>query len=193
MNTMLLTAITIEGIKNAFSNASVQSLGALSFLLIAYYAIECFFGYKIFRVKCAVVGFLAGAVLGLLLAGALGISGTGWFILFACVIGAVLGGLSFSIYKFGVFFMSALIGFALGYFIFGAVVGLVMGIVIGIIALFLTKPTIIISSAISGGLGLADCIFSFFQKQNSTAAILVGIVLCGLGVFLQVRMNHGIK
>lgn len=179
---MDITNFTLDQLQGLLSTNTLNALGAFLALPLVYYAVECFFGFRFFRIKCAIEGFAAGASFGLLLATAMG-AGESLHIVLAVAVGMLFAWLAYKVYKFGVFFTTAITGFAA----FGAAVGLVIAIVAGIIGVFLTKPAIIGCSAFSGGVGLGTCIFAMLKYQNDTLAFLVGLVLCAVGVVVQLK------
>lgn len=177
---------TFDSLKNIVSVESLQTLGGFIAIPLVYYAIECFFGFRFFRIKCAITGFSAGVSGGLLLSTAMGAS-EGVHVALAVVLGILFAWLSYKVYKFGVFFTTAITGFALGLAIGGATAGLIVAVIVGIVAVILTKPAIIVSSAFSGGFGLGTCIFAMANYQNDTLAYVVGLVLCVAGVLIQFK------
>lgn len=183
---MDITNFTLDQLQRLFSTETLNALGAFVALPLVYYAIECFFGFRFFRIKCAIEGFAAGASGGMLLATAMDASES-LHIVLAIVVGLLFAWLAYKVYKFGVFFTTAITGFAFGFAAFGATVGLIIAIVVGIIGVILTKPAIIGSSAFSGGVGLGACIFAMLNYQNDTLAFVVGLVLCAAGVFVQLK------
>jgi Domain of unknown function (DUF4203) len=140
----------------------LPALGATGTLIAAAVAIilgllNCFFGYRLFKVMLAIYGFVLGAVFGAVVGGGLTNGNT------LAVIGAGLGGgllgagLMVAFYFLGVFVVGAAagallagsIGSALGVDL-PALVVIVVAVIVGIIALALQRVVIILATAFSG-------------------------------------------
>jgi hypothetical protein len=129
---------------------------------------NCFFGYRIFRILLGILGFIGGALAGLVIIQALvlggSISSSGallYYILAALVGGAIGAVLLIFVYFIGVFLLGAAAGFVIGYVAALALnanddVALIAAVVLalagGILALILQRVIIIIATAISGAL-----------------------------------------
>ncbi len=185
---MDFTNFTLDRLLSFLSVDTLRTLGALIALPIVYFTVECFFGFRFFHIKCAVVGFSAGASAGLLLATALDAS-KGVHIGLCVVLGLLFAFLSYKVYKFGVFFIIAITAFPIGLNLGGTTAGIILAIVVGIAAVLLTKPMIIASSAFSGGTGLAACIFTLLNYTNDTLLFLLGLLLCAAGAVAQAKMS----
>lgn len=161
----------------------------LALLLFLPLALNCFFGYRLFRFFTALSGFIVGAVIGGVLGAALlGVAGA---VLLGLILGALCGYFAFKLYKLGVFVVcfgaGALIGaaFALlakspGQMIALAGVG---GFILGVLGVTLTKPVIILSTAAGGGMGAGMMLGTAFD--NSALGIILGIIFLILGILLQ--------
>jgi hypothetical protein len=180
------TNFTLDSLKALTSGDFLQTLGGFLALPLVYYALQCFAGYRFFRIKCAITGFTSGAALGLLIASALNL-GTGWSVAIPIALGLIFALCSYKYYKFGVFFMSAVTGFTLGFALFGAIFGLVIALIVGIVAVFLTKPSIIVTTAFSGGMGLSTCLLAILNVQNDVILTLAGLALCAVGILVQFK------
>lgn len=150
---------------------SSYTLGAA--VLLAWGLLDCFFGYRIFRVAVALLGAL---VLGLLVSGVVsqwfGGGELAYWAGFAG--GAVLGlVLSFTFYLVGVF----LAGFSFGYVVALGLVpltgpaatlllGAIAGAVCGLFALLLQRLLISAATAFSGALRIALAAAFFFEGMD---------------------------
>lgn len=118
--------------------------------------VQCFWGYRLFRIVIGIVGFAIGAVLGW----ALGLSfiGEQWGAILGAILGGVIGAALLSaLYFLGVFVMGGLLGAMLGASVMGVLgldqiplVLLILGIIGGIIALIFQRAMIILATAFSG-------------------------------------------
>lgn len=123
---------------------------------IAWGVLDCFFGYRVFKVTLAVVGCLLGAVLGHAAGAALGFALAGE--LAGLVIGGLVGGgLAFMLYSGAVFVAGFGLGATLGVLLlkrfdstFTLVLGIGFGVVGGFLAVWLQRILIIVSTALLG-------------------------------------------
>jgi len=179
-------------------------------VLLVWGLLDCFFGYRIFRVAIALLGAL---VLGLLATAAAGQAGCSEAVCWvALAAGAVIGlVLSFSLFLVGVF----LAGFSLGYVVVLALVpftgpaatqliGAVAGAVCGLLAMVMQRFLICAATAFGGAFRVALAAACFvdgvdwqacFRNPELTPSVLVsrwwvpvlmlGLGLCGLLVQLR--------
>lgn len=128
-------------------------------LLIAWGALDCFFGYRVFKFTVVLLGAAAGAVLGRqLFVEVLGLAGDiRWA---GLAIGALLGGaLAFGLYLLGIFLLGFSLGFMLAPGLFPAAgewtlmaIGAGAGIVFGLVAMLAQRLLISVGTAWSGSL-----------------------------------------
>jgi len=123
---------------------------------IAWGMLDCFFGYKVFKVTLALVGGILGLALGQAAGGALGLGPTGE--IGGMLLGGRLGaGLSFLVYTGAVFVAGFGFGATLGVLLLthynhmvALMSGLVLGIVGGFLAVKLQRILIILATALLG-------------------------------------------
>lgn len=111
----------------------------ISGAVIAWGVLDCFFGYRLFRITLAVLGGVIGCILGQTLGASLGLGQGGqWGCLIA---GGLLGaGLAFLLYVAAVFAVGFLFGATLSILVlanFNHMVALLSGCVVGIICGFI--------------------------------------------------------
>lgn len=127
------------------------SAGALAWGLL-----DCFFGYRIFRLTIGLLGGFAGALAGHALAALAGLDATGGLV--AMLVGALLGtGLAFLMYVAAVFLAGFGFGLTLGILLLApfehgvAVIGgVVLGLIGGLVAVKLQQALIVLSTALLG-------------------------------------------
>jgi hypothetical protein len=132
------------------------SIGLAALGAIALGLVQCFFGYRIFRVILGITGFILGG----LLAGYLvyGLTQSQLFAVIAGVIGGLIGaGLMAGLYVVGVFLIGAFFGgmavsalITLGGGTPQAWVVVILAIVVGVLAVMLQKPVIVVATAFLG-------------------------------------------
>ena len=154
---------------------------------IAWGLLDCFFGYKVFKVTLAVVGGVLGGILGQFAAAALGIDAGGQ--IGAAIAGGLLGAaFAFTLYTGAVFVAGFGFGATLGVLVLAhynhlvaLMSGLVLGVVGGFLAVKLQQVLIILSTALLGSfrtvLALAyftsqlDWFYYYQQPQQIPALI----------------------
>lgn len=182
-----------------------DALGAL--LAVGLGLLSCFFGFRLFRVILALLGFLLGFSLGLALFG-------GDQQVTAIIVGIILGivgaAIFYALYFIGVALSGAVLGAFLAVTLMSAlnidinalgVVLVVVGIILGtVIALAINKLMIILSTALSGAGGVIYGAAYFLPglfltiRQNSVSPTLVGgiawLMLAIAGIVYQYRENQ---
>lgn len=124
--------------------------------MIAWGLLDCFMGYRVFRVMVTLWGAVLGAYTGQVAAAALGLHLPGQ--IGGLVVGALLGGgLAFMLYLASVFVAGVFFGLTLGMLLFAhfdpslaLIAGCGLGLVSGFIALKLQKILLILATALMG-------------------------------------------
>lgn len=132
--------------------------------------LDCFFGYRIFKVTVALVGAIAGALLGQMAAVAAGLGSAGE--LAGVFVGALVGaGLAFLLYLGAVFIAGFGLGATLAILLLSRLnhmvallAACVVGVVGGVAALKLQKVVIVLATAVLGAFR-ALLALSFFTSQ----------------------------
>ena len=171
-------------------------------------AIQCFYGYRIFKFILGLIGFLVGGAI----AGALGfsISQDEIVALLAGLVGGFIGAaLMIALYFIGIFLIGAFLGGVIGYVLYAsagnspeAAVVLILAVITGVIALIFQKFMIIVSTGFGGAWGVVFGIAYFLtdtidptnleQMFRARGSQLYAIVLCWLalgivGVIVQYK------
>ena len=139
---------------------------------IAWGLLDCFFGYKVFRVTLGVIGGIFGVILGQAAGLALGFGLGGQIV--GMVVGGLLGaGLAFLLYTGAVFVAGFGFGSTLGILLlshYNQTVALMSGVVLGIIGGFLAvslqRVLIILSTALLGAFRATVAIGYFVSKLD---------------------------
>lgn len=185
----------------------------IKLLSIGLGIINCFFGYKYFKFIIALNGFVFGSIIG----GILGLIGAMYLelsdeiiaviILTGLLCGTVTEAIAYSAYKFGVFIMVFSITFVgtfallfsdisafkllfldekdlLGY----AFISLIPASIVGGIAVLLIKPTVILTTAISGAYEIAWGICTLINAES--LCIIATVVLAVIGISIQFSINN---
>jgi hypothetical protein len=142
----------------------------LSIAGITWGVLDCFFGYKVFKVTLALLGALAGALLAQLIARKLGAAPA---VELGCMLGgALLGaGLAFLLYIVAVFLAGFGFGATLGLLLLAnyhhmvaLLTGVVLGLVGGFLAVKVQRILIILSTSLLGSFR-AILALSYFTSQ----------------------------
>ena len=179
---------------------------------ITWGILDCFFGYRVFKITLAVVGGLVGLAAGHGAATALGLGETAALV--SMVVGAVLGGvLAFMLYIAAVFIAGFGFGATLGMLLlanYQQMVSLLVGVITGIIGGFLAvkaqRILIILSTSLLGSfraiLALSyfthqlDWLF-YFRQPEQMPALIEGntwmfpsiLALATVGVIAQLELG----
>ncbi len=173
-------------------------------------ALQCFFGYRIFKFILGLTGFLLGGVL----AGSIGytISQEESVALLSGLVGGFVGAaLMIALYFIGIFLIGALLGGVLGAVLFAVAesnpepsVLLILAVISGVIALIFQKFMIIVSTGFGGAWGVVVGIAHFTtgaidpsnieRMFRSGGSQLYSILLCWLalgiiGIIVQYKSN----
>ena len=153
----------------------------LGLILIPIGLVLCFYGYRIFRLAIALLGFLFGFPLGMTVA--LQFT-TGDLLVWAggLGMGLLLAILSFAFYLAGVFLAGLVMGSALGYgvvLVLGdavpvSLVVLLFAVVGGILAVILQRPLLILFTAFTGGWLTTTGLAMFVDPALHPLAVVAG-------------------
>lgn len=188
----------------------------LSVAAIAWGVLDCFFGYKVFKITIAVLGGMTGVVLGHTVALAAGLQGGGHVT--AMAVGGLIGaGLAFLLYLAAVFFAGFGFGATLGLMLLArldqsmAVLGAVLlGLVMALLAVKLQRVLIVLSTALLGSFRAVVALSAFtsnadwlyyYQQPAQIPALLDGnpwmfpsiLALAAVGIIAQLELDGGSK
>jgi hypothetical protein len=175
---------------------------------IAWGVLDCFFGYRIFKITLAVLGGLIGVVFGQAAGAALGLGLAGE--IGGLIVGGLLGaGLMFLLYIAAVFVAGFLFGATLGILLLANVhqmvallSGCVLGLIGGFLAVKLQRVLLILSTALLGsfrallalGYFTQQLDWLYYYQQPQQIPALIGshawmlpaiLVLAAVGVLIQ--------
>ncbi len=158
--------------------------------ILALAIINCFFGYRIFRIVVTISGTMIGGAIGALVG--LKLNSTTW-LLAAILICALVGGFAaYKLYMAGAFVM----GFFTGMLV-GAVAMVVLqkdsiliaavlaGLVLGLLAVDLYKYVLVALTSINGGMLIGVCANIILQKDSPKLILIVGVLCSVFGMIVQ--------
>lgn len=177
------------------ADSTYKMVGSVIALILAL--IGCFFGYKLSRLFMSITGFIAGTLIGQIVASEfLHVEG---FASVLCIIlsGAIIAALSFWIYRIGIFILCFTLAFSAAGTLFpfeGDIqffINVIAGLIVGVLAIKYMRPVIILTSAIvcgSSAAGLLPGVAEYmgittFSSMNSSATLT--LALCVLGIAVQ--------
>jgi hypothetical protein len=191
----------------------------IALVLICFGLLNCFFGYRIFRILLAIYGFVLGALVGIIVAGTIAPGQTLWLIVGAIAGGAIGAVLMIVLYFVGVFVIGALGGALLANAI-GTILGITMptvvviiaAVVVGIIALIAQRAVLILVTAFAGAWGAIGGGMLLFTGQSLPALgtfarpaaieqanmptliiLIVWLILGIAGTIVQFHMTREVK
>ena len=163
-----------------------------------------FFGYKLLRVYISLLGFLIGVALGVVICAVFDLSNTTAVIVIICVCAVALAALGFWLYKAGLFVMILLSLFPIILSIvsefttiepvFMWIGSILFALVLAILAMFFVRPVVIIVTAVSGGLSIANLIINSLLPEIAQVntvdgarifMLIIGAVIAVLGIYFQ--------
>ena len=163
-----------------------------------------FFGYKLLRVYISLLGFLIGFALGIVICAVFDLSNTTAVIVIICVCAVALAALGFWLYKAGLFVMILLSLFPIILSIvsefttiqpvFMWIGSILFALVLAILAIFCLRPVVIIVTAFSGGLRIANLIINSLLPEIAQVntvdgarifMLIIGAVIAVLGIYFQ--------
>lgn len=175
---------------------------------VAWGLLDCFFGYRVFKITLAVLGGLVGVVFGQAAGAALGLGPAGE--IGGMIVGGLLGlGLTFLLYLAAVFTAGFLAAGTLAILLLAnlhhmvaLLAGGVIGLVGGFLALKLQRVVLVLATALLGSFRvmLATCYFTeqldwlfYFEKPQQIPALVAGhpwmlpavLVLAAAGAVVQ--------
>jgi hypothetical protein len=184
----------------------------ISAAVVAWGVLDCFYGYRLFKITLAVVGAVAGGVFGQAAGTALGLGPAGE--IGGLIVGALLGGgLAFLLFLVGVFLAGFGFGAAIGILLlanFNHMVALlsslVLGVIGGIAAVKIQRVLLILSTALLGAFRavVAGAYFTskldwfyYFRQPDQIPALVdshrwmlpVIVLLAAVGVFAQLNLG----
>ena len=163
-----------------------------------------FFGYKLLRVYISLLGFLIGLAIGVVICAVFDLSNTTAVIVIICVCAVALAALGFWLYKAGLFVMILLSLFPIILSIvsefttiqpvFMWIGSILFALVLAILAMFFVRPVVIIVTAFSGGLSIANLIINSLLPEIAQVntvdgarifMLIIGAVIAVLGIYFQ--------
>lgn len=163
-----------------------------------------FFGYKLLRVYISLLGFLIGFALGIVICAVFDLSNTTAIIVIICVCAVALAALGFWLYKAGLFVMilvslfpiilSIVSEFTTIQPVFMWIGSILFALVLAILAIFFVRPVVIIVTAVSGGLSIANLIINSLLPEIAQVntvdgarifMLIIGAVIAVLGIYFQ--------
>lgn len=177
-----------------------------AFLLIIpviFGLLNCFFGYRLFKIWMALCGFLLGAIAAAVVV--YRFTDEIWVraaaILGAAVICALI---SYQVYLIGAFFIGwAMTFFSLYHLISSFEVegktaqslllfSIIIGLIVAILIVKFSKPMIILFTGISGAMSAGGSIAQLVNVTDAALVFAIGAVLAVAGILVQITMNHGL-
>ena len=179
-----------QSIKNAFSLVGVAT--------VVVGLLQCFFGFKLFKFWCGLIGFMVGATISVILF-ATGVFAESFFItvvgaslmLLLCITCAVI---AYRAYLVGVFIYTAAAAFIVGFLgaglitdsvNAGLIAGAITGLAIGVIGVIFRRFWIIVTTSVTGGISVSASLMMIWQSTDSPWGYLIAPVIITVGFIFQ--------
>jgi hypothetical protein len=187
-------------IENTIYQLGTAIAGFMAVIAIVFGALECYFGYKLFKIVMGITGFFVGCGLGFLLGFAIitQSGGGGGIAVILALIGGIVGAIiAVKVYFIGLFIYGFSIGFIIVMILEGApIVAILLGIVIGVVHVIFSRLLIIISTSIVGGAslgaGLSMLGISLRLPMNGAITVLLSLLFIATGLYYQFKVNGGL-
>lgn len=180
---------------STFSTSMLQEellkiLTALALPMLALAIINCFFGYRLFRIIVAISGAMIGAASGVMLG--LKLQSTSWLIMAVIICVAAGGFAGYKLYMAGAFVMGFFSGMMVGAMAMVVlkkdavlVVAVLAGLILGLLAVDLYKYVLVALTSINGGMLMGICILILMKKDNPKLMLMFGAVFTIIGMIVQ--------
>lgn len=189
-----------------YARSSDFFAGISAFLLIIpaiFGLLNCFFGYRLFKVWMALCGFLAGGIVAAVVVSHF--TDETW-IRAAAILGVavVCALISYQVYLIGAFFIGWAMTFFSVYHLINSLgaagrraqelllFSILIGLVVAILIVKFSKPTIILFTGISGAMSAGGSIAQLVNVTDTALVFAIGAVLAAAGILVQIWMNHGL-
>ncbi|MBP3879280.1 MAG: hypothetical protein J6D46_03090 [Lachnospiraceae bacterium] len=174
----------------------------ISVLLVAL--LYVFFGYKLLRVYISILGLILGAFIGVVICAVLDLTSTTVVLVIIGVSALALAVAGFLLYKVGLFVLIVLSilpvvltivdEFATVQPVFMWVGSALIALILAVLAMFFVRPVVIIATAFSGGISIANLIVNnilpeIAEMNTKEGArifmLIIGLVIAVLGIYFQ--------
>lgn len=183
----------------------LQGQVLMVFLVISliFYLLQTLFGYKLFKVSCAIIGFFIGLILGIYISGHFfGLTGA-WPPIIGVLAGFVIGFLAFRLFLVGLFVLAFIIAFELALLIpfpennnawdiAALIIAVAIAIFAGVMAVKFQKTVIIVITAVGGAFN-AVRVFNQLTNVLSTSqlyTLIASAALAAVGLLVQFLSNR---
>lgn len=170
--------------------------GVAAGISIVIALLHCFLGYRLLKVWISVIGFLIGFLVSFGTAMHFLDDKTGICVLIGIALGVAVAFLAYKVYLLGVFLLCGGMTMAAVYlFMTGNWPGLeswipllvsgLSGVLAGVLSVMFTKPLIILTTGINGGLSAGTMIFEVLGIVNPVAQWILCAVIAAAGTVVQ--------
>ena len=178
--------------------ATKDVLSVIGVIVFIVGLLQCFFGFKLFKFWCGIIGLFVGASVGIAISasGAFSASPAAGLIgLLVIIILAITGAfIAYRAYLVGLFIYAFCAAFLIGFALFAVItnsiiiglgVGIAAGIAMGIVSVIFRRFWIIVTTCISGGTSICAGLMMVMQTTELGWAFLLPPILMVAGFFVQ--------
>ena len=191
---------------NSLGQGAKNFLSIIGIFVIIFGALQCFFGFKLFKIWCGFIGLLVGCIIGLILAAADIYGSTGAENVIAIIVIVFLGitgaFLAYRAYLVGLFIYTfvtvfstffAIMALITDTVIVGIIVGAIAGLALAIVAVIFRRFWIIVTTSVSGGLSVGTGLMLVLQNTETVWALILAPIFMIAGFIVQnktVKKKH---
>lgn len=164
----------------------------ISAIVFVIAVVQCFWGYKLFKLWIAIYGFFLSGLLGTMLAmyNVQDVNAAIFIGLLSAIVGAFI---TYKLYLAGVFLSCGLMGFVIVYALTQETsISVVLAIVVGIFGVVFVKPVIILSTSIPYGF-LAGASLAAMLRLDGAMGNILGVLFAILGIYIQFSTGERAK
>lgn len=174
--------------------AAVMAVFAVA---LVFGVMNCVLGYRLLRFWVMLFGFAAGALTGLFVAQSMGVTDKMVYLGVMVGAGAIVGLISFMVYKVGIFILGAGLGMTISIYILHPTTSfifflcLLFGVVIGSLGVKYAKEVIIVCTSLAGGVMAGYALARLGNLAEIPYGIAMGIGFALIGLLIQFATNRG--
>ena len=179
-----------------------QLVSVVLVITLIFYLLQTLFGYKLFRASCAIVGFVAGFILGILISSSFFHLQGAWPPIIGVLAGLVIGFLAFKLFLVGLFVLVFLIAFRMAQLIpfpktgnwdiASVIIAIGIAVIAGVLAVRFQRVVIIVITAVGGAFNSVTTFnkLSDLLSSNPYAFLIASAALSVIGLVVQFMMNR---
>lgn len=170
---------------------------AIFAVVLIFGIMNCVLGYRLLRFWVMLFGFAVGAMTGLFVAQSMGLTDKVVCLGIMAATGAIVGLISFMVYKIGIFVLGAGLGMTISIYILHPTTSfifflcLLIGVAVGGLGVKFAKEVIIAGTSLLGGMIAGYSLARLGKLSEIPFGIAMGAVFVIIGLMIQFATNRG--